>query len=60
VIESRRLDMGRAYSTYGERRRVYSVLVDKSEGRNHLENLSVDGKVILKCTFEKRVGRAWT
>ena len=31
----------------GERRGVYRVLVGKSEGKNHLEDLGVDGKIIL-------------
>jgi hypothetical protein len=30
---------------------VGRVLVAKPEGKNHLENLDVDGKVILKWNF---------
>jgi hypothetical protein len=34
-------------------RRAYRVLVGKPEGRRHLENPGVDGKIILKWIFEK-------
>jgi len=30
----------------GERRGVYRVLVGKPEGKNHLENPGVDGKIL--------------
>jgi hypothetical protein len=40
----------------GERRRVYRVLVEKPEGRNHLEDPDVDGRIILKQIFDKWVG----
>jgi hypothetical protein len=32
---------------------AYRVLVKKLEGRNRLEDLGVDGRIILKCTFAK-------
>jgi hypothetical protein len=31
---------------------TYSVWVGKLEGRNHLEDLGIDGRIILKCIFE--------
>jgi hypothetical protein len=37
----------------GYRRGAYWVLVREPEGRNHLENPGVGGKIILKCIFEK-------
>jgi hypothetical protein len=37
----------------GDRRRVYRVLVGRLIERNHLKDPSVDGKIILKLTFEK-------
>jgi len=39
--------MGGACSTYKERRDVYRVLVGKPEGKNHLEEPGVDGRIIL-------------
>jgi hypothetical protein len=36
----------------GERRGAYRVLVGKPEGRNHLEDPGVDGRIILKWIFE--------
>jgi hypothetical protein len=32
----------------GERRNAYSILVGKSEGKNHSEELGVDGRIILE------------
>jgi len=32
----------------GEMRKAYIILVGKVEGKNHLEDLGVDGKIILK------------
>jgi hypothetical protein len=39
---------------------AYRVLVGKPEGRNHLEDPGVDGRIILKWIFEKWDGWAWT
>jgi hypothetical protein len=44
--------MGRSCSRYGERC-AYTVLVGRLEGRNHLEDPGVDGRIILKWIFEK-------
>jgi hypothetical protein len=30
------------------------------EGRNHLEGLGIDGKIILTCVLKAYEGRAWT
>jgi len=32
---------------------VCRVLVGKSEERNHLQDLGLDGRIILKCIFRK-------
>jgi len=37
----------------GERRGVYRVLVRRPEGRNHLGDPDVDGRIILRCIFRK-------
>jgi hypothetical protein len=42
-----------------DRRGAYRVLVGKPEGKNS-QNLDVDGRIILKRTFKKRDGEAWT
>jgi hypothetical protein len=42
--------MGATCDKYGETRNAWKVLVRKSEGNNHLEDLLVDGKrVLLSC-----------
>jgi hypothetical protein len=54
VIKSRS-EMGRACSTCGggERRGACRVLVGKSEGRDHFEDIDIDGMIILKCILKK-------
>jgi hypothetical protein len=44
----------------GERRGAYGVLVGKPEGRNHLEDPGVNGRIILKWTCERLDGGAQT
>jgi hypothetical protein len=41
----KKAEMGRAYSMYGGEDRV---LVGKCEGRNHLEDPGINGRIILK------------
>ena len=36
------------------------VFVGKIEGRVHLEDLGLDGRIILKWIFKKLFGEAWT
>jgi hypothetical protein len=43
-----------------ERRGAYTVLVGRSEGKRPLQNLGVDGCVILKWILKKWNGEAWT
>jgi hypothetical protein len=45
--------MAGAFGTHGSKDNVYKVLVGKSEGKNHLEDLNVDGRVILKLILTK-------
>jgi hypothetical protein len=40
-------------------RGAYKVLVGKPEGKSHLQDIDVDGRIILKCIFKKWDG-AWT
>jgi hypothetical protein len=40
-------EMGGACNTHGSRRGAYRVLVGRHEGKNHLENLGVDGEKYL-------------
>jgi hypothetical protein len=45
---------------YGESRGVYRVLVGKPEGKNHLGDPGVDGRIILIWIFRKWNVEAWT
>jgi len=44
----------------GERRGVYRVLVGKPEGKNHLGDPDIDGRIILRWIFMKWDVGAWT
>jgi hypothetical protein len=48
VIKSRRMRWVGHVAHMWERRGVYRVLVGKPEGKNHLEDLGIDGRIILK------------
>ena len=37
----------------GEKRGLYRVLVGRAEGKSHLENPGVDGRIILRWIFRK-------
>jgi hypothetical protein len=53
-------EMGRAFSTYGERRGLCRFLVGKLRERDHLEDIGVDGRRILKRIFRKWDVGTWT
>jgi hypothetical protein len=39
--------MGGACSPHGEKRNTFKILIGKSKGRDHSEDLGVDGMIIL-------------
>jgi hypothetical protein len=60
VIKSRRMRWTRHVARMGEGRGAYRILVGRPEGRNHLEDPGVDGRIILKLIFKKWDGGALT
>jgi hypothetical protein len=46
-------EMGRAYSTNGEKRNVYGILMGKPEGKRPLGRLRRRGWIILKWILER-------
>jgi len=55
-IISRRVRWMGHVSGMGERRGAYTGLVGKPELKNHLENISIDGRLVLKWILKKRDG----
>ena len=53
-------EMVKACSAYGERKGVYRVLLGNLMERDHLEDLGVDGRIILRCIFRKWDVGVWT
>jgi hypothetical protein len=51
--------MGGACSTYGKGRGAYRISVGRPEGKSYLENLYVDGRIIVQWIFKNWVG-TWT
>jgi len=60
VMKSIRMRWVGHVARMGERRGVYRVLVGKPEGKNHLGDPGVDGRIILRCIFRKLDVREWT
>jgi hypothetical protein len=53
-------EMSGVCSAYGVRRGVYNVLVGIPEGKRHLGDPGVDGRIILRWIFRKWDLRVWT
>jgi len=49
--------MGKACSTYGTDGRAYNNLLENLEGRDHLEELGVCGRIILERILGKQCGK---
>jgi hypothetical protein len=58
VTKSRKIRWEGHVERIGDRRRPHRILVGRPAGRDHLEDLAVDQK-ILKRTFKKWDGLAW-
>ena len=43
----------------GDRRGANSVLVERANERDHLADLGVDGRIILKLIFKKWSAKSW-
>jgi len=60
VIKSRRMRWAGHVARMGEGRGVYTVLMEKPEGRNHWGDPGVDGRIILGWIFGKWDVGVWT
>jgi hypothetical protein len=59
-IKSRRMRWAGHVTRMGEGRNVYRVLVGKPEGKNHLEDQGVDGRMGSKWIFRRLVAGVWS
>jgi hypothetical protein len=57
AIKSRSLRWAGHVARMWECRGAYRILVGKPEGRNHLEDPGVDGRIMLKCISRSGIGR---
>jgi len=44
----------------GEMRKLYRILDGRHEGKNHSEDLDVEGRIILEWILGKWDGKVWT
>jgi hypothetical protein len=56
MIKSRRMRWAGHVARMGEGRGSYRVLVGRPEGRNHLEDPGVDGRIILNGSSRSGMG----
>jgi hypothetical protein len=59
-IKSRRMRWAGHVACMGEGRNVYRVLVGKPEGKKHLKDQDVDGRIISKWTLGRLYGGMWS
>jgi hypothetical protein len=58
-IKPRRMKWTGHLACLGKRKVTYRVWMGSSEGKNHLEDLGVDGRIILKWIMKKWDQGAW-
>jgi hypothetical protein len=59
-IKSRRMRWAEHVARMGEGRNVYRVLVGKPEGKNHLKDQCVEGRLGSKWTLGRLSGGVWS
>jgi hypothetical protein len=57
VLKTRRMRWEEHVACMGERQGVYMILISRLEGKTHLESLGVGGKIILKGSARRGMGR---
>jgi hypothetical protein len=59
IMNARRMGWVGHIACMGKMRNVYKILVGKLEGRDHLEDLGTDGKIILELIAGKLGRKIW-
>jgi hypothetical protein len=53
ILNDTKCEVRRSFMTsVGDGRGAYRVLVEKPDGKNHFQDLGLDGRVMLKWTFK--------
>jgi hypothetical protein len=60
MIKSKRMKWARHVARVGEKRNAYTVSVGKLERKNHLEDLGLDGRIILNWMLTNEFGPVYT
>jgi hypothetical protein len=51
------MKLGEDIAHMGETRNVVTFWLENMKGREHVEDLGVDGRIILECVLEKQVAQ---
>jgi hypothetical protein len=52
--------MGGLHITHGRDLNAYKIWLEKTKGKDHSEDLGVDGRIISEWVLRKWGGKAWT
>jgi hypothetical protein len=59
-MKLRRVDLAGHVACMGEMRNAYRIVVENQKGRDHLEDLGIDGKIILEWILWETGWMVWT
>jgi hypothetical protein len=60
VNKSERIRWARLVARMRMMRNAYKILVEKMKGRDHAQDLGVDGKITLEWISRKQDGKVWS
>ena len=60
VMKSKRMNGQGTWSIWGEKWTAYRILVENLKERDHLQDLGIDGRILIKRILKKQDERAQT